>query len=270
MKILEEYLCSKNNDLNYCEDGIFVNKDFIAVIDGATSKGNLEWNGHTSGYFAKEILLNSLGKLPANCTGLEAFEILNNSLKLAYKNNYLIALNDMNERLQASIVIFSRAKNQIWSLGDCKFIINEDIYKNEKNIDILLAEVRSTFLKAEILSGKSLSELSEKDTGREFILPLLKRQSLFMNSNCKYNYSVLDGIAFDKNNVLINDVLPNSIIILASDGYPILKDTLVESEERLSFLLKKDPLCMDIYKSTKGLKVGNVSFDDRAYIKFKN
>jgi len=56
-------------------------------------------------------------------------------------------------------------------------------------------------------------------------------------------------------------------LILASDGYPKLFSTLHESENYLRFILKEDPLCYKLYKSTKGLKKGAVSFDDRAFIK---
>ena len=59
-----------------------------------------------------------------------------------------------------------------------------------------------------------------------------------------------------------------SSIVLASDGYPVLKGTLAESERELSEILKNDPLCYKVYCSTKGLKKGNVSFDDRSYIRF--
>ena len=57
-------------------------------------------------------------------------------------------------------------------------------------------------------------------------------------------------------------------IVLASDGYPFLMPTLQESEERLADLLRDDPLCISIYKASKGLMQGNKSFDDRSYVRF--
>ena len=54
---------------------------------------------------------------------------------------------------------------------------------------------------------------------------------------------------------------------LASDGYPVLKGTLAESERELERIINNDPLCIDLYKATKGVMQGYKSFDDRTYIR---
>ncbi len=56
-------------------------------------------------------------------------------------------------------------------------------------------------------------------------------------------------------------------VVLASDGYPILKATLQESEESLARHLADDPQNIKEYVATKGLVEGNLSFDDRAYVR---
>lgn len=64
--------------------------------------------------------------------------------------------------------------------------------------------------------------------------------------------------------------LPTDIektIVLASDGYPYLKDSLEASEHALQGVLRDDPLLFRTYKATKGIQQGNLSFDDRAYVK---
>ena len=61
---------------------------------------------------------------------------------------------------------------------------------------------------------------------------------------------------------------PEQGVILASDGYPFLGDSLQESEEALKKQLEDDPLCINSFKATKGLMRGNKSFDDRCYVKF--
>jgi glycerophosphoryl diester phosphodiesterase len=58
-------------------------------------------------------------------------------------------------------------------------------------------------------------------------------------------------------------------IILASDGYPELFDTLEETERYLFQMLTKDPLCIHELRGTKGVRPGNQSFDDRSYISFR-
>ena len=57
-------------------------------------------------------------------------------------------------------------------------------------------------------------------------------------------------------------------MVLASDGYPCLCDTLAESERLLSDLLHSDPLCIGTHCATKGWMEGSFSFDDRSYISF--
>ena len=56
-------------------------------------------------------------------------------------------------------------------------------------------------------------------------------------------------------------------LILATDGYPILKSTLKESEDALIDVLKEDRLCFRKYKSTKGVSTDANSFDDRTFWK---
>ena len=43
VQIIEQFICSKYPDQKKCEDGLFISNDFIAVIDGVTSKGELTW-----------------------------------------------------------------------------------------------------------------------------------------------------------------------------------------------------------------------------------
>jgi hypothetical protein len=58
-------------------------------------------------------------------------------------------------------------------------------------------------------------------------------------------------------------------LILSSDGYPRLFDTLLETEDYLKQCLIEDPLCYKTIISTKGIKEGQSSFDDRCYLKIR-
>ena len=64
------------------------------------------------------------------------------------------------------------------------------------------------------------------------------------------------------------DVPEFSEVVLASDGYPKLFGTLEESEHYLQKVLAEDPLCISLNKQTKGLMVGNNSYDDRTFVRF--
>ena len=58
-------------------------------------------------------------------------------------------------------------------------------------------------------------------------------------------------------------------VIMASDGYPVLADTLEETERLLACSLAEDPLRIGEHPSTKGVAAGNESFDDRTYLRIK-
>ena len=84
----------------------------------------------------------------------------------------------------------------------------------------------------------------------------------------EYGYSVFSNQGSVKT-ISVTDVPPGSEIVFASDGYPELFGTLAESEDRLNELIRLDPLCYKIYKSTKGLMSQCTHFDDRSYIRFR-
>lgn len=118
------------------------------------------------------------------------------------------------------------------------------------------------------MQGKLIKELCEQDPSSDYLMPILKRQALFSNSNNEYGYSVLNGLCDDFTKLVVKNVPQNSIVVLASDGYPILKSTLELSEIELESLREDDPLCIYKYKSTTGWTNGKKSLDDRAYIRF--
>ncbi|MGJ9457988.1 hypothetical protein [Oceanobacillus sp. CF4.6] len=104
----------------------------------------------------------------------------------------------------------------------------------------------------------------------EYIKPLIQQQYYLQNvKDSQYSFEVVDGFDIDLSKVKKVNVPSNAKeMILASDGYPFVKPTLLESESLLSELMENDPLCFRQYKCTKGLQKGNISFDDRVYIRF--
>ncbi|MCQ2471265.1 MAG: hypothetical protein MJ147_04425 [Clostridia bacterium] len=269
INVKEQSIISKRADGLECEDGLFVSDDFICVVDGVTSKGKWTWDGHTSGYYAKELIVAGMSKLPADATGEEAINFLNQCLADGYTpERREEALHNSNEKIQANLIIYSRKRKQIWSFGDCQCIINGKLFSHEKKIDIILSNMRSLYLELERICGKTEEELIAHDTGREFILPILEKASLLENTKSEYDIVNLNGFEIETDKLVKYYLLEGDEVVLASDGYPELKTTLKESERKLAEILDKDPLCYKNYLSTKGLKEGNASFDDRTYISF--
>lgn len=277
MRIIEQSIISKYPDQKLCEDGLFISDDFIAVADGVTTKGCLAWpsekdgqtaSSMTSGCYAKELILTALQTMPGHIDGASAIEYLNQSLAHASQSRLHILEKQPSERLQAVVIIFSRVRREVWSFGDCQCIIDNRLYSESKRVDTLLSQVRSLYNQTELLLGRTTEDLCADDTGRQYILPLLGRQLLFANKGGEYGYDVLDGFSIRPENVIIPPAKSGSEIVLASDGYPELHSTLRESEAALTKIVDTDPLCIHDYKSTKGVVQGNVSFDDRTYIRF--
>lgn len=266
MKILEHYICGKNGKNDICEDALILSNHIIAVIDGVTSKGTHLWKGSTSGYYAKLILSEYLRK---NIEKQNATELLENLNSVLYK-----AIQNENECLsfeefpRASIIIYNDLYKEIWSYGDCSCIINNNVYIHRKNIDQLNAELRAFYLEYLLSQGMNIGELLENDLGRKKIYPNLIMQFAFENKTGYFGYPVINGTKIEKAMIKRYSVTEGDTVILASDGYPVLKPSLSQSEKALNHIIKNDPLCFRLYRSTKGILPGNLSFDDRTFCKF--
>lgn len=261
MTILEQFIKGKKKDPELCEDGLFINDNFIAVIDGVTSKSNTLFNGKAGGRAAMEKTKEYLSAADPNSTPEQLFNGINEAVKSIY---------DTTPTGEAAVfaVIYNIKQKKIQSIGDCQYLINGVHHTDEKIFDKIVGDARALALELARLDGESDENLLNNDIGREFIMPLLKKQHLLANSNSKYGFAVLNGTPFDTSKILTFDVKENDTIIMASDGYPEIFDTLEKTEERLKEIIKKGPLCDTDFISTKGIAPGNTSFDDRTYIKF--
>lgn len=170
------------------------------------------------------------------------------------------------ERLCASVILFSRLRREVWLVGDCQCLIGGDFFDNPKPYEAHLAEIRGQRVKDLLADGVAESELLKAhDPAREVMIPTM----LQVMQNQNKTYAVIDGfpIPEDKVPIITLGFQPNEIIF-ASDGYPYLCSTLAESERKLEEQRLRDPLNIDTFKATKAFINGNNSFDDRTYVRF--
>lgn len=274
MIIAEQFLKGKFDNEQQCEDVVFVSGDFIAIIDGATSKASaIATDQITTGKRAVQLISAALSTLPADADIQYAISSFNECITAYYHQNKGTKYywDNPTERLTASIVIYSKDKDELWMIGDCMALVNGELITNHKKVDEVCSGLRSAFITNLLMRNETtVEQLSKSDTGRDFIMPLLKWSIQFQN--CGYDhefaYGVIDGFPVSSKLVKQIKIDGSAKIVLSSDGYPELKDTLEESEAVLQRALKDDPLCIGVLKSTKGLRKGAVSFDDRAYISF--
>ena len=258
MKVIESKIEGKKSPES-CEDGLVVTADFIAVIDGSTSK--------TPHHIQHELKPEST--VEDFCEGVTSY-IYNKVYRQQGIEEQMQAHPE--ERLTASAILYSKAKNEVWMVGDCQAIIDGKLYENNKPFEDIVARRRVELIR----QGFTPQE------ARKTIEPLLI-QAMLEGQN--KTYTVIDGFPIYQKGVKVvslnapqknveTDVadslpLPTKEIVLASDGYPFLKPTLTESEEALAHLLAYDPQCTHEFIATKGIVVGNKSFDDRTYIRFQ-
>lgn len=254
MTITEQFICGKHTAAD-CEDGIVITNNFAAVIDGSTSKTPKRLDpSMKNGRFAMLLISEYIKQMPADYT-------MNNfcrgiTLRIAEEYAKRGIAEDMakhpEERLTASAIIYSNSRKEVWMVGDCQAIIDGEHYDNSKPYEQEIAMQRATLIK----NGMSPKE------ARCAIEPQLIKAMLEGQNR---QYAAIDGTPIYMPGTRI--VTASHCVVLASDGYPTLLPTLHESEEALAQHLTDDPQNITDFIATKGLVEGNVSFDDRAYIK---
>ena len=288
MKIIESSIIGKKSP-EACEDGMVVTDDFIAVIDGSTSKTPKHLNPDMkNGRYAMMLIseyireeLKADASVDDFCQGVTAYIYNKVYEKLGVEERLK---EHPEERLTASAILYSRTRNEVWMVGDCQAIIDGKLYENGKPYEQEIARKRVELIE----QGLSPAE------ARKQIEPLLVEAML---SGQNQTYTVIDGFPIYREGVKVvsvsdscsvqdsvpaSDSVPcsdsvsasgtisvsSSEIVLASDGYPFLEPTLAASEAALAEQIANDPQNIHSFIATKGIVEGNKSFDDRTYIRF--
>ena len=294
MKIIESSIIGKKSQ-EACEDGMVITDDFIAVIDGSTSKTPKHLNPDMkNGRYAMMLIseyireeLKADASVDDFCQGVTAYIYNKVYEKLGVEERLK---EHPEERLTASAILYSRTRNEVWMVGDCQAIIAGKLYENGKPYEEKIARKRVEL----IAQGLSPAE------ARKQIEPLLIKAML---SGQNQTYTVIDGFPIYREGVKVvsvsdsssvqdsvsssdscsvqdpvscsgsasaSDTIPSSSseIVLASDGYPFLKPSLAASEAVLAEQIANDPQNIHSFIATKGIVEGNKSFDDRTYIRF--
>lgn len=255
------------------EDGWIANPHYVAVIDGSTSKGTLDYGEKKSGRLAMEILREAISTMRPGISIQEAAEYLSTAIATYYAQHQLIpeVTQHPENRLTASAVIYSVDRREVWQLGDCPCMIGGKNFENPKYWEEPLAQARSLYLERELMEGKSVEELLQNDSGRDYILPLLRFSTVYQNNanEPEYAFAVIDGFTIPPHLLKCHSVGNAQELVLASDGYLQLFPMLQHTESYTMNYLLHDPLCIHKHKMTKGLRPNQVSFDDRTYIRLK-
>lgn len=262
MRIIEQFIKGKSNESDLCEDMLLITDNFVIVADGVTAKSDRMFSGKTGGRIAAETVCRAVEDFKSDITVEEAVDSMTKNVAALYDEGEPFGT------AAVSVIIYSKYRNEIWSIGDCQCIINGEFFSHEKEIDSIVSHMRSLVLEMSRRNGTTDEELAKNDVGREFILPIIKKQQMFANTTGRFSYGVINGKAVPSEHIVVYKVKAGDEIVLASDGYPDLKGTLQKSEELLAQEIKNNPLCDGRYRTTKGLQKDKNSFDDRTYVRF--
>ena len=265
MNIIEQFSIGKRRGTP-CEDGWIVTPDFAAVVDGSTAKIKIAPGQESPGHLAMRLVCAAIEQLPATITMEEALPLL--SRAIAEDKTYA----ESHYRPTCSAVIYSQHRQEVWFVGDCQARWNNRTYIFEKPVDHLLTDIRCRAIHHYLKHGYTEEDIRKEDKGRAFIFDALCEQLHFQNDPNPYNpfrYPVIDGQPIDPAKVPVLPVGDAHELILASDGYPEVLNTLEETETALEEVLEKDPLCINENPATKCLVKGNRSFDDRTYLRLE-
>ena len=243
------------------------------MLDGSTSKGNFSFDGKTSGRIAMEIVGKAIHSFSPCAELKEVVEYLTNTLQTFYREHGLLDLvtGKPENRPTCSLALYSRFQHQIWLIGDVQCRIDGKTYTNSKHIDNVLGRIRADVLNYFLQTGFTEDELRNNDKGRQMILPYLREQCHFQNaaSDNPFAYAVIDGFKVNTDLIKVVDTKDAHDIILASDGYPEVYDSLNETEQALEKELQADSLRCRQHFSTKGMMNNAFSFDDRTFLRIK-
>lgn len=270
MRIIEKFIKGKKSQ-ETCEDALVYNDNFVAVIDGVSSKSNYSYDGMTTGKISSNIVKNVIAAMNSKTALNEFIELVNSEYDSFYRKNSF-ELDVLKYGLQSMAVVYSDYQKKIWLIGDCVAVVNGVTYENPKKSDIVLSELRSMLINAYLIKdGLTESQyFKDGDLARKEIEPLILEGTIFANKeNSEWGYSVLNGEEIPNELIKIISVKDGDEVVLASDGYPKVYTHLEESENHLKHILDKDLYCYKLYKSTKGVQKKNLSFDDRTYIRFE-
>lgn len=268
MHIIEKKIIGKKS-LETCEDGIVITNDFVAVIDGSTSKTTKQvCTDISNGRYAMLLTAECIEKMDAKCSLNDFCQAVTKVFQEASATHSFPPPSTLQpyERMAASAAIYSREHNELWMVGDCQVLVDGELYENNKPAEAVNAKKRSRFIKQALAIGAKIEDFQCEDAGRKAILNDIISSMEKQNTD----YAVIDGtpIAKDKIRTIMLTTNEPHEIVLATDGYPVLRPTCDESESMLQQQLHDDPLCIGTFQATKGLMAGNCSFDDRAYVRF--
>lgn len=164
--------------------------------------------------------------------------------------------------------IVSIARREVWRVGDVHVQIGQVAFPGAKAVDTVFTEFRAAVNLAAVARGASVDEVIRDDPGLAAASTLLEVQPIFANREGELGYGVFDGSHVPESFIEIIPIPEGGGVTLASDGYPVLTDSLAEAEAYLRSAIERDPACIgELREMGKPMRSGFRAPDDRSYVR---
>jgi hypothetical protein len=248
------------------EDRLVVTDDFAAVIDGATSSGPI--GGRPGGIVAAEAVEAAVKALPPDASARDFVDRATAAVAAA-----IGAWPDETQmRPSAVAAVWSRARDEVWRVGDCHVRVDDRAYYGGKEIDRIGYEFRCAVIRARLRLGlTSLDAERRVPTMEQPFRPLVTAQHAFLNldSDDPLAYGGLAGTPVPDRFVEVIPATGAREIVLASDGFLSPPATLAEGLAEIARVRENDPLMVELATGSRPFMPGRDYFDDTTYLRIR-
>jgi hypothetical protein len=267
IEVHESFLAGKHGDPGRCEDAIVRTPGYVAVIDGATTEAGPGIGGVTPGRFAADVLARGIEQLDPDADAGGAIGELSRALARALTAEGA----GPGALASACVLIASARRREVWRFGNSTFVVAGRTYPQPWPLAEVPARLRAYYLRALLRLGATTpEEAARRDPGQELIAPMLRVEHVFRNAPDagELAFAAIDGRDVPEALIERVPIPPGSEVVFASDGYPLAAPTLAEAEDYLRSSIAEDPLRIDRHPEVRGVAEGQISYDDRAYVRF--
>lgn len=246
------------------EDRLVVADDFVAVIDGATSSGPI--GGRPGGIVAAEAVERTIKDLSSDATARDFVDRATAEIAAAIGD----WADETLMRPSAVAAVWSRARNEVWRVGDCHVRIDDRAYPGGKEIDRVGYEFRCAVIRARLRLGLTSLETERRIPAMEQpFRPLVLAQHAFLNldSDDPLAYGGLAGTYVPDRFIEVMSAADAREIVLATDGFLAPAATLAEGLAEIARVRDNDPLMVELVAGSRPFMPSRDYFDDTTLVR---
>ncbi len=252
---------------------MFANESFVAVIDGVSDKSGLRYEGLSGGRWAALAVADEISRLEADSSLAVAESRI--TARLASGQEALYPSWNESPPAGAALVCYSRARREIWRIGDGHYAIDGVASPGTIQIDEIALAARWAYVECLRRSGMSDSDIADHPGQQgaqpgSLLRPLHLVQHHFANLSERHPlaYGVLNGHPVpDHLREIVSLSRGVQQVAMSTDGYPRILPTLEATERYLADDLTADPLRVGQHRGFAALQPSMLSYDDRAYVR---